>query len=43
MEYYDRSDWEGTVKLSYRDASGKLVKPYAKLTMTQQMADEMRD
>ena len=42
VRYYDRSDWEGTIKLSYRE-NGKLVKPHAELTMTQQMADQMRD
>lgn len=42
VEYYDRSNWDGTVKLSYRE-NGKLVKPHAELTMTQQMADDMRN
>ena len=43
VEYYSRDNWEGTVKLSYRKADGTLVKPHAELTMTQQMADEVRD
>ncbi len=43
VKYYSRDDWEGTVALSYRTAEGILVKPHAKLTMTQQMANEVRD
>ncbi len=43
VEYYSRENWEGTAKLSTRDASGKLTKPYVELTMTKQMADELRD
>ena len=43
VEYYSRDNWQGTVQLSTRDASGKLTKPYAKLTMTQTMANELRD
>ena len=42
VKYYSREDWNGTVKLCYYE-NGKLVKPYAKLLMTQQMADEMRN
>lgn len=43
VTYYSRDDWQGTAKLSTRDANGRLTKPYAELTMTQTMADELRD
>ena len=43
VKYYSRDDWSGTVALSYRKADGTLVKPHATLTMTKQMADELRD
>ncbi|HBK02078.1 MAG TPA: hypothetical protein DDY77_03510 [Clostridiales bacterium] len=43
VKYYSRDDWNGTVALSYRKADGTLVKPHATLTMTKQMADELRD
>ena len=43
VKYYSRDDWNGTVKLSTRQADGTLVKPNAKLKMTQTMADELRD
>lgn len=42
VDYYDRSNWEGTVKLCTYE-NGKLVKPYAKIKMTQAMADNMRN
>lgn len=43
VKYYDRSDWNGTVKLPERNADGTLIKHNAVLTMTQKMADDMRD
>ncbi len=43
VQYYSREDWEGTVKLCTRNADGVLTKPHAVLTMTQQMANELRD
>ncbi len=43
VTYYSRDDWEGTVKLSTRDADGTLHKPYVQLKMTQAMADELRN
>lgn len=43
VEYFSRDNWERTAKLSYRKEDGTLVKPYAKLKMTQKMADELRD
>lgn len=43
VKYVDRANWDGTVHLSTRDASGRLNKPYEKLNMTQQMANDLRD
>ncbi len=43
VKYYDRSDWNGTVKLPERKADGTLVKNNAVLTMTKAMADDMRN
>ena len=42
VTYYSRDDWQGTVKLSTY-SSGRLNKPYVELTMTQEMANELRD
>ncbi len=43
VTYYTREDWEGTVKLCTRNEQGVLTKPHATLTMTSQMASELRD
>ncbi len=43
VKYYDRSDWNGTVKLAERKQDGTLVKHNATLTMTKAMADDMRN
>ena len=43
VKYFDRSDWEGTVNLSYINENNRLVKPHAEVLMTQEMADFMRD
>ena len=43
VKWMDRSDWEGTCHLSYLDENNRLVKPHEVLTMTQEMADNMRD
>ena len=42
VEYYSRDNWEAVPMLS-RVADGTLIKNNVKLTMTQQMVDEMRD
>lgn len=43
VQYYSREDWEGTVKLCTRNSDGVLTKPHATLTMTSQMANELKD
>lgn len=43
VEYYSRDNWNGTVKLPTRKSDGTLVKYNAELTLTQEMADSMRD
>lgn len=43
VTYYDRNNWAGTVQLPERKADGTLVKHNAVLTMTKQMADDMRN
>ena len=42
VKYYSRDDWE-SVPMLERNAEGALVKHNAKLTMTEQMANELRD
>ncbi len=43
VDYYSRDNWEGTVKLPERAADGTLIKHNAVLTLTQKMADDMRN
>ncbi|MBQ7324094.1 MAG: glycoside hydrolase family 3 C-terminal domain-containing protein [Clostridia bacterium] len=42
VEYYSRENWNA-IKMSERKEDGTLVKYYAELTMTQTMANELRD
>lgn len=43
VKYYDRSDWEGTVKLPERKSDGTLVKHNATLVLTREMVDSMKN
>lgn len=41
--YMSRDNWSETVHLCTRTENGRLVKPYVELTMTQTLADDLRD